>query len=137
MHNIDMARQEFGSVVEAYKRMNEVDMSFGQYVDWLNSVYKMPAVKTDDGLIRPGVVQDYKSKFNKLANAWSAGIGLDDCGFNLYRGLNAVTQVESSPKATTGDPANTIKRSLFGSGMNSGRKLIERAELSALSLVSA
>lgn len=137
MHNIDMARQEFGSVVEAYKRMNEIDMSFGQYIDWLNSIYKMPAVKTDDGLMRPGVVQDYKSKFNKLANAWSGGIGLDDCGYNLYRGLNAVTQVESSPKATTGDPNNTIKRTLFGTGTNSGRRLIERAEISALSLVSA
>ena len=97
----------------------------------------MPAVKTNDGLIRPGVVQDYKQKFHKLQSAWSNGIGLDDCGYNLYRGLNAVTQVESSPKATTGDPTNTVKRTLFGTGTNSGRKLIERAELSALSLVSA
>lgn len=139
MHNIDMARQEFGSVVEAYKRMNDIDMSFGQYVDWLNSVYKMPAVKTNDGLIRPGNVQDFKTKFYKLERAWTNGIGLDDCGFNLYRGLNAVTQVESSPKAQrTNDAAtNTVKRTLFGTGTNSGRKLIERAELSALSLVSA
>ena len=139
MHNIDMARQEFGSVVEAYKRMNEVDMSFGQYVDWLNSIYKMPPVKTDDGLMRPGHVQDFKSKFHKLERAWSQGIGLDDCGFNLYRGLNAVTQVESSPKAQRTDDAatNTIKRSLFGTGTNSGRRLIERAELSALQLVTA
>lgn len=138
MHNIDMARQEFGSVVEAYKRMNDIDMSFGQYVDWLNSVYKMPAVKTDDGLMRPGHVQDFKSKFHKLERAWTNGIGLDDCGFNLYRGLNAVTQVESSPKAQrTNDAAtNTVKRTLFGTGTNSGRRLIERAELSALSLVS-
>ena len=139
MHNIDMARQEFGSVVEAYKRMNEKDMSFGQYVDWLNSVYKMPAVKTDDGLMRPGHVQDFKTKFHKLERAWTNGIGLDDCGYNLYRGLNAVTQVESSPKAqrTSDAAANTVKRSLFGTGTNSGRRLIERAELSALSLVSA
>jgi len=139
MHNIDMARQEFGSVVEAYKRMNEKDMSFGQYVDWLNSVYKMPAVKTDDGLMRPGHIQDFKTKFHKLERAWTNGIGLDDCGYNLYRGLNAVTQVESSPKAqrTSDAAANTVKRSLFGTGTNSGRRLIERAELSALSLVSA
>ena len=136
MHNIDMARQEFGSVVEAYKRMNERDMSFGQYVDWLNSIYRMQPVKTDDGLLRPGMVQDYKTKFHKLESAWNSGIGLDGCGFNLYRGLNAVTQVESSPKATTGDPSNTIKRSLFGTGTNSGRRLIERAEQSALQLVA-
>ena len=37
--------------------MNDIDMSFGQYVDWLNSIYKMPAVKTDDGLMRPGHVR--------------------------------------------------------------------------------
>ena len=139
MHNIDMARQEFGSVVEAYKRMNERDMSFGQYVDWLNSIYKMQPVKTDDGLLRPGTVQDYKTKFHKLESAWANGIGLDGCGFNLYRGLNAVTQVESSPKAQRTDDAatNTIKRSLFGTGTNSGRRLIERAEQSALALVAA
>lgn len=139
MHNIDIARQQFGSVVEAYKRMSEVDMSFGQYIDWLNSIYKMPAVKTDEGLMRPGVVQDYKSKFNKLANAWSAGIGLDDCGYNLYRGLNAVSQVESSPKATHSreQAVNQLKRAFFGTGTNSGRKLIERAEASALQLVNA
>ena len=138
MHNIDMARQEFGSVVEAYKRMNEVDMSFGQYVDWLNSLYRMPHVKSDSGLPRPGCIQDAKSKFHKLENAWNDGLGLDDCGFNLYRGLNAVTQVESSTKAIarTADPANTIRRTLFGTGVNSGRRLIERAESSALQLVS-
>ena len=48
MHNIDMARQEFGSVVEAYKRMNDIDMSFGQYVDWLNSIYKICLLYTSD-----------------------------------------------------------------------------------------
>ena len=82
------------------------------------------------------VTSGLQEKFYKLERL-DHGIGLDDCGFNLYRGLNAVTQVESSPKATTGDPANTLKRSLFGTGTNSGRRLIERAELSALSLVSA
>ena len=137
MHNIDMSRQEFGSVVEAYKRMNDVDMGFGQYVDWLNSLYRIPTQKTDDGLLRPGMIQDCKSKFAKLERAWNSGIGLEGCGFNLWRGLNAVTQVETSPKDTTGDPTNTIRRAYFGTGTNSGRKLVERAEASALALVSA
>ena len=139
MHNIDMARQQFPSVVEAYKRMNDVDMSFGQYVDWLNSIYKMPPVKTDDGLLRPGTVTDMKQKYASLERAWSNGLGLDSCGFNLYRGLNAVTQVESSPLSASSDEhaANKIRRSFFGTGTNSGRKLIERAEQSALSLVTA
>ena len=139
MQNIDMARQMFPSVAEAYRRMNEVDMSFGQYVDWLNSIYKMPPIKTDEGLLRPGVVQDYKSKYAQLESAWTRGIGLDDCGFNLYRGLNAVTQVESSPKTASSSEhaANKIRRAFFGTGSNSGRKLIERAEQSALALVTA
>lgn len=139
MENIDMARQQFPSVAEAYKRMNEVDMTFPQYVDWLNSIYKMPPVKTDDGLLRPGVVTDYKTKFHALERAWANGIGLDGVGYNLYRGLNAVTQVESSPQDSSSaeHAANKIRRAFFGTGSNSGRKLIERAEQSALSLVSA
>ena len=112
-------------MVEAYKRMAEVDMGFG--VRRLAQQHLQDACSQDQRrLLRPGTVQDYKSKFNKLANAWSAGIGPDDCGYNLYRA--PVTQV--------GQPQSTKHRQrchqhdqafLFGTGTNSGRRLIERA----------
>ena len=98
LKSIDIARQTFGAEVEEYKRMAETPMDFESYKSWLTSIYNMPAVKQDDGTVRPGCISDAKVKFNKLIHAWAGGYGtsIDGVSDTVWGGFNAVTEVETS-----------------------------------------
>lgn len=133
--NIDVARQSFAEVVDDYKAMQAVPMTTELYRHWLQSVYDLPAVKQDDGSTRPGRIEDLPRKWVQLENAWKHGLGCDIPGVRntVYAGLNAVTEVESSPLRGGGTGRRKLHSALFGSGA----AVIRRAEAAARQLVAA
>ena len=95
---IDVARQTFNQEVEQYKKMAETPMDFESYKAWLTACYECPAVKQEDGSLRPGTIEDSKVKWNKLAKAWVGGYGVNIPGVEntVWGGFNALTEVETS-----------------------------------------
>jgi phage/plasmid-like protein (TIGR03299 family) len=129
--NINMARQQFAQVVDDYRALHEVPMNTELFRHWLESVYQVPAVKTDDGE-RPGRIEDMPRKWAQLEQAWHHGLGRDIPGVSgtAYWGLNAVTEVESSQR-TAGSGKRRLHSALFGSGSS----VIKRANELAMALI--
>ena len=129
LESIDMARQSFADVVDDYKAMAEVKIGTDEYRHFLERVYR------NSGQLKPSeVIECKKRKLPKLMDAWYRGIGGDIPGVKgtLWSALNAVTQVESSPRNHDDKGARAKRHSaLFGSG----KAVIEVAEKEALSLV--
>lgn len=116
--NIDIARQQFASVVDDYRAMREVPMSIDLYRHWLAQVYQVPTKERVDGTIeRAGSIEDMPRKWAQLERAWNYGLGRDIPGVadTAYWGLNCVTEVESSTR-TEGAGKRRMHSALFGTG---------------------
>jgi len=127
---IDMVRQEFPAVAHDYELMAKTEME--SWRDYLDHVYDLPPVKTEDGNYRPGSITDMPRKFNSLEAAWLNGLGSDIPGVKgtVWAAFNAVTEVESSIKH--GQGSKKLNSALFGTG--AGR--IQRAKDRAMELVA-
>tara|TARA_Y100000593_G_scaffold14105_1_gene26563 strand:+ start:8421 stop:9416 length:996 start_codon:yes stop_codon:yes gene_type:complete len=134
LRNIDVARQSFGTAVNDYKRMAETPMEFEAYRTWLSHLYKMPAVKQEDGTLRPGVIEDSPVKWNKLRNAWAGGYGtnIDGVHGTVWHSYNAVTEVETSLR-TEGKTNNRLQSATWGHGA----RIVDTARQSAMQLCGA
>jgi phage/plasmid-like protein (TIGR03299 family) len=133
LRNIDVARQSFGKHIEDYQRMAETPLEYDAFRTWLTHLYAMPAVKMDDGTLRPGEIEDAPVKWNKLRNAWVGGYGshIDGVQGTVWGAYNAITEVETSLR-TEGKLSTRIQSATWGHGA----RVIERARSSALELVA-
>ena len=131
LRNIDVARQSFGQHVQDYQRMAETPLEYDAFRTWLGHLYQMPAVKQDDGTLRPGLIEDSPVKWNKLRNAYAGGYGahIDGVHGTVWGAYNAITEVETSLR-TEGKTSTRLQSATWGHGA----RLIDRARISALEL---
>lgn len=142
---IDVARREFTRTVDQFKAMQATPMSFEGFRHFLEAIYQVPAVVRDEhGNSRKGSIEDMPRKFAALTRAWNYGLGADLPGVKgtLWGGLNAVTEVESSPisevhtasRQGAGERLEAARRRLNSAFFGSGASVIRRAEDTARAL---
>ena len=114
---IDVARQSFRSIADGYREMANTPMSYDLYRAFLENIYT-----ASGGIKRKGdTVESMPRKWEKLQRAWHNGLGSNIPGVagTVWQGLNAITEVESSPYAgdlTRKQRQNKVHSALFGSG---------------------
>jgi phage/plasmid-like protein (TIGR03299 family) len=133
LQQIDFARQSFPETISLYQMMREVAVSDEEFRSYINDVYQPRPVEAVDGSTRPGdVIRDNPRKWDSLMNAWQHGIGIDIPGVRgtAWAAFNAVTEVEGRVVQAANN-----KRRFHSAHFGSGRRIIQRAEQAARTLV--
>ncbi len=118
--SINVARESFNQEVETMKALSEISINQDVFKEYLERVY-------DQDIPKGKSIYDLR-KYPSIKRAYHFGLGSEMGAGTLWNALNAVTQVETSPKVGTAKQRNaTFTKANFGSGIDRSRKAVSIA----------
>ena len=114
--SIDVARQDFVTECELMREFSRVSMGTAGFNDFIDEVYNI-----DEGQVF--------RKREHLQRAFKQGFGYEFAPYSVWNAFNAITQVETSTRGTTGAKGRAqFARGTFGAGAQISKKAFAVAQ---------